>query len=114
MLLLPDNARCNLMKTASSNRVHARGHCSTPAVCDAILVQRRLWSFCMIHPFSLVYGCCRWLGTFDTAQEAAKAYDAAARQIRGATARCNFALDAAEAQNLQNNPPPGVFCSSLI
>lgn len=40
----------------------------------------------------------RWLGTFDTAQEAARAYDAAARQIRGASARCNFAVDDVEGQ----------------
>ncbi|XP_075473489.1 uncharacterized protein LOC142504528 [Primulina tabacum] len=61
----------------------------------------------------------RWLGTFDTAEAAAYAYDSAARAMRGVKARTNFAYPTYPADHAENlakiTSQPSIFgsCSNI-
>ena len=61
-----------------------------PRLC--VVVSITLWVAHVLMLAPRLQGARLWLGTFDCAEDAALAYDAAARRIRGDLAICNFKL----------------------
>ncbi|GAB4816394.1 hypothetical protein N2152v2_003440 [Parachlorella kessleri] len=94
-MLRAQGAASGELQAASSGRKQAQRAASIPAgarqkTSAYIGVRRRPWGSYAAEIRNQISGAREWLGTFETAEEAAVVYDLRKRQIKGENAKCNF------------------------